>query len=218
MAWNLFGSKSLSEFDSSLSREQLIQASRIVVIDDEDPLLIRELRDAGFSVDHDEDGNDAKKLEAQIYDLAIVDFYGVGTRYGNRQGLDLLKHIKRVSPRTRLIAYTSRSLKPEEAEFFRLSHVVLPKDKGLAESLVIVEEELRKSFSKAHLFEALLAKLSVDNTNEQEKLRKALLDALTKRDSGLFKKVIVKLLGAAAEKSGEIIVSKLFHGATVASV
>ena len=44
------------------------------------------------------------------------------------QGLDLVKHLKRVSPRTRLIAYTSRSLNASESDFFRLSHAVLPKD------------------------------------------------------------------------------------------
>ena len=151
----------LSSFDQTLTRERLIQCGRIVVIDDESPLLIDELREEGFAVDHDKEGTDLRRIENQIYDVAIIDYHGVGRNLGSGQGLDLIKHIRRVSPRTRIIAYTSRSLSASESEFFRLSHVVLPKDLGLVDSLALIETELRKAFSKEYLFEALIAKLNI---------------------------------------------------------
>jgi CheY-like chemotaxis protein len=200
----------ISSFDHSLTRERLIQSGRIVVIDDETPLLIEEMRREGFAVDHDTTGQDLRNLESQIYDVAIIDYHGVGQRLGAMQGLDLLKHISRVSPRTRLVAYTSRSLSASESDFFRLSHAVLPKDLGLGDSLKLVEAELRKAFTKEYLFEALIAKLNVTDPGEKEHIRESLAKALSEGKDTKLKDSITKIAGKAVEKTVEIIISKLF--------
>lgn len=200
----------LASFDASLSRDKLIQNGRIIVIDDENPLIVEELQKAGFSIDHDQLGEDLTKLDNQLYDVAIIDFHGVGRRLGASQGLDLLKHIKRVSPRTRLIAYTSRSLNSAESEFFRLSHVVMPKDMGLGDSMALVEDQLRLAFSKEHLFEALLKKLNLTENEDRKKIQTELIKSLTKGDENGFKKYIVKIVGVASEKSIEYILGRLF--------
>src|SRR5438105_5889909 len=120
-----FKRPTLQSFDAPVPRERLIQAGRIVIIDDESPLLIDEMKRRGFAVDHDTTGENLNNIDKQIYDVAIVDYHGVGQSLGPAQGLDLLRYIRRVSPRTRVIAYTSRSLSAAESEFFRTSHVVL---------------------------------------------------------------------------------------------
>lgn len=201
---------SLSSFDAAIGREKLIQNGRITVIDDEYPFLIEELQKYGFSVDHDKTGNDLAKLDSQLYDIAIIDFHGVGQRLGSSQGLDLLRHIRRVSPRTRVIAYTSRSLSAAESEFFRLSHVVMPKDLGLEDSMAIVEEQLKLAFSKEHLFEALLTKLNVTTPEEKKKLRSVLINALQKEDEAGFKNTLERVAGQAALKGAEYIISRIF--------
>jgi CheY-like chemotaxis protein len=209
--WLKFGKVAeISSFEHSLTRERLIQAGRIVVIDDENPLLIGEMQKEGFAVDHDTTGQDLHNLEGQIYDVAIIDYHGVGQRLGSMQGLDLVKHLKRVSPRTRLVAYTSRSLNASESDFFRLSHAVLPKDLGLGDSLALVETELRKAFSKEHLFEALLAKLNVTNVDDKGRIEKALSKALGEGKEGKFREALTKIAGQTAEKAVEIIIAKLF--------
>lgn len=200
----------LSTFDGALPREELIQQGRIAFIDDEEPLLIDHIRKSQFSVDHDQDGADLRNYEAQLYDVAIVDYYGVGQHLGLGQGLDLVKHIRRVSPRTRLIAYTSRSLNASESEFFRLSHVVLPKDMGLGDSMAVIEDELRKALAKEHLFEAIVTKLSVANADDREKMRTALANALAKRDKTKFKEYVSRAVGVASEKTVEAVINKLF--------
>jgi hypothetical protein len=207
---NLLKKPTLSSFDSALTRERLIQSSRIVVIDDEVPLLVEELRKVGFAVDHDQHGNDLKNYDNQIYDAAIIDYHGVGQGLGKNQGLDLVRHIKRVSPRTRIIAYTSRSLSASESEFFRLSHVVLPKDLGLGDSLKLIETELRKAFEKSYLLDALLAKLSLAEGPERERMQDQLIKALSKKDESRFREYVGKAVGKAAEKSVELIISKMF--------
>ena len=207
---SLWRKSPLESFDQTLTRERLIQSARILVVDDEDPLLISELKTAGFAVDHDRVGDDLHCIDGQIYDLAIVDYHGVGQRLGSLQGLDLLKHIRRVSPRTRILAYTSRSLTAKESEFFRLSHDVLRKDWGLVESLTLVEAELQKAFSKEHLFEAMLAKLNISNQKEKHRIKSMLARSLSKGDEGGFKKQIEKIAGTVAEKAVDIIISRMF--------
>ena len=121
----LFRRAELSDFEASPDRERLIASCRILFVDDEHPLLLDELTSARFAVDHDHNGDDTRKIDSQIYDVIVLDFHGVGQRLGANQGLALLKHIRRVSPRSRVIAYTSRSLTATESDFFRLSHAVL---------------------------------------------------------------------------------------------
>ncbi len=200
----------LSSFDGALTREELIQNGRIAFIDDEEPLLIDHIRKSQFSVDHDRTGGELRNYEAQLYDVAIIDYYGVGQQLGTGQGLDLLKHIRRVSPRTRLIAYTSRSLNASEAEFFQKSHIVLPKDMGLGDSMALIEDQLRKSLSKEHLFEAILLKLSIANSDDRRKMHKALARALSSGDKGTFKEYVSRVAGVVAEKTVETIINKLF--------
>ncbi|MCO4887923.1 hypothetical protein MKD50_00935 [Cupriavidus sp. WGtm5] len=212
MFGKLFGSRAepLATFDGALTREELIQKGRIAFIDDEEPLLIEHIKSSQFVVEHDRTGDDLRNYDAQLYDVAIVDYYGVGQRLGAGQGLDLIKHIRRVSPRTRIIAYTSRSLNASESEFFRLSHAVLPKDMGLGDSMLLIEEELRKALGKEHLFEALITKLAVSRGEEREKMRTALSKALAGKDKTKFKEYLSKAVGMTAEKTVEAIIGKIF--------
>lgn len=200
----------LPSFDAALPRERLIQSGRIIFIDDETPILLDELKQAGFAVDHDKTGDNIQKYDQQLYDVAIIDYHGVGNRLGSGQGLEIIKHVRRVSPRTRLVAYTSRSLTATESEFFRLSHVVLPKDLGLGDSLAMIETELRKAFGKEHLFEALLTKLNRVNHEDKDRIQSELIKALRKKDENGFKQALTKIAGEAAVKGTEYILSKLF--------
>jgi hypothetical protein len=200
----------LSSFDSTLTHQRLIQCGRIAFIDDERPLLIDELRQAGFAIDHDSEGNELTKYDGQLYDVAILDYHGVGQRLGQGQGLDMLRYIRRVSPRTRVIAYTSRSLSASESEFFRSSHVVLPKDLGIGDSLAVIEGELKKALSKEHLFDALIQGLNIKTPDAIERLRKALVKSLANGSDQKIREAVIAAAGATALKAGEIIIGRFF--------
>lgn len=206
-------SPELSSYENGMSRDVLIQSARILFVDDETPLLIAHLTKAGFSVDHDKTGDECEaQIVGQSYDVAILDYSGVGTKYGEEQGLDLLKFIRRVSPRTRIISYTSKALKSGESDFYRLSDQVLAKDAGLRESLEYVEEQIRKAFSKQYLFDSLMKKLELSSGTERLKLKENLERALSKNDQSSFKAAIKKVVGVAADKGVDIILSKIFVG------
>jgi DNA-binding NtrC family response regulator len=207
---SLWEKSSLDSFNDVITRDRLIQNGRILFIDDEEPLLIKELTKESFAVDHDKTGDDLHKVEAQLYDVLILDYYGVGQRFGTGQGLDILKYVRRISPRTRIIAYTSKSLSASESEFFRQSNAVLPKDMGLGDSLALIESELRRAFEKENLFEALLSKLSVTDADEAPRLRSALVSSLKKKDENGFKALLKTVTGKTIDKGVEMIIARLF--------
>ncbi|WP_043959593.1 hypothetical protein [Lysobacter sp. A03] len=204
-------SADLSVYETGISRELLIQSARVIFIDDETPLLIEHLRKSGFSVDHDKTGDEYEShIVGQCYDVAILDYSGVGSKFGEEQGLDLLKFIKRVSPRTRIISYTSKALRSGESDFYRLSDRVLAKDAGLRESLEYVEEQIQKAHSKQHLFDALMQKVEVASGKEKAKLKFELERALQKKDQSSFRIAIKKVVGSVADKGLDIVLSKMF--------
>ena len=103
--------KKISDLVIKPSRDIIIKRSRILIVDDEDPVIIQSMKGAGFAVDHFRDiGDDnIKKIDNYLYDLIILDFGGVGSKFGEDEGLSLLKYIKRVAPATVIITYTSKS-------------------------------------------------------------------------------------------------------------
>lgn len=161
----------ISQLTTAYPRDQLIKNSRVLIIDDEEPQLKQDLEQRGFAAAwaKDVDQNLQQQIEAGIFDLIILDFAGVGAAMGPDEGLDILRHVRRVSPAVIVLAYTSKSLDSSKADFYRLTDGVLSKDAGIGESLEKVEDALRKASSPANLWKALLSKLDVKPGSEQEK-------------------------------------------------
>ncbi len=201
----------LDVYSDSVSRDVLIQSGRVLFVDDEDVPLIEQLKHAGLSVDHDRTGSSFEaQVNNQTYDVAILDHTGVGSSYGPAQGLDLLKFIRRVSPRTRIIAYTSKTLGSEASDFFRIADTVLAKDSGRRESLERVEEQLKKAFDKQYLFDALMQKLAVASPSDRTRLKGVLEKSLYARDQSKFRAALKKCVGFAAEKGVDIVLNRIF--------
>jgi DNA-binding response OmpR family regulator len=155
---DFFKKHKIDEIEKRIPREDLLQRSRILVIDDEEPDLLADIRQSGFAVDYQPDitNINLSEVDKPKYDLIILDFGSVGTAFGPDQGLSLLKHIKRVNPTAHILAYTSKALGTEHAEFFRLADGVLPKDAGISESMEKIEEALAKSRSIQNTWKGLL--------------------------------------------------------------
>lgn len=201
----------LSTYDVGLSRDVLVHSGRILFVDDEVLPLVEQLRHVGLSVDHDRTGSDFEtQVVGQTYDVVILDHTGVGLNYGADQGLDLLRFVRRVSPRSRIISFTSKALKSGESDFFRLSDAVLTKDAGMRESLEVVEEQLLKAFEKQHLFDALMAKVAVSSSADRDKLKLILEKSLQKNDQTKIKDALKRIAGSAAEKGVDVVISRIF--------
>jgi len=160
----------IDSLDLKLSRDDLLRRSRILIIDDERPELIEDLQSAGFAVDYVSDitTQNIGLVDKQQYDLVILDFKSVGKAFGRDEGLDLLRHIKRVNPSTIVFAYTSKSLGSEHADFYRASDGVLKKDAGVSESLEKIEDGLRRSRRVQNLWSGLLHVAGITPGSEED--------------------------------------------------
>jgi hypothetical protein len=155
--------KTIKDLRSTINRDQLVRRSRLLVIDDEEPELIKDLKSAGFSVDYmvDVDQKNQTIFERQIYDLVLLDFGNVGKAFGSDEGLSLLKYIKRICPSVTVLTYTSKALPTIHADFYRLADGTLSKDAGIGESTEKIEDGLRRAWSIDRVWEGFLEKCNI---------------------------------------------------------
>lgn len=94
-----FSKRSIDEVKVSLSRDELLRRSRLLVVDDERPEIVDDLKKARFSVDYESDiTRDNMHVLESSYDLILLDYGNVGKSFGSDEGLSLLKYIKRINP------------------------------------------------------------------------------------------------------------------------
>ncbi len=168
--WPFSRKLTIDSLAATLPREELIRRSRILVVDDERPDLIDDLQQAHFSVDYVTDitKDNLDRVEQPLYDLVLLDFGNVGGSFGSDQGLSLLRHIKRVNPAVVVLAYTSKAIASEQADFYRLANGVLAKDAGIGESTERIEEGLRQAHSVSNLWHGVLALSEIKAGSRQD--------------------------------------------------
>jgi CheY-like chemotaxis protein len=212
MAW-FKGKKSIASVNTKLPREELLRISRILVVDDEEPELIKDLRNAHFAVDYLPDITSANMncIDRPIYDLILLDFGNVGKTFGADEGLSLLRHIKRVNPSIVVLSYTSKALKSQHADFFRLTDGTLAKDAGIQESMQRIEEGLRKATNLEHIWTGFLRVCDLKaGSAEDAELQDLLVRGLDKKSKleQLKKKVAQSLQSEEAQKVALLLLTK----------
>lgn len=170
----------ISSLKRNLSRESLKRNCRVLFIDDQPIELVEDLRKEGFSIDQDFSGNDVHNIEKGYYDLIILDYHGVGKKYGKDDGLSLLKTIKRVNPAVYILAYTTRNLSPQQsAEFYTLTDGSLNKESGVGEAISRIEEALKEAAQPERVWAGILKCKSItQNSPEAKDLEKRVMRAL----------------------------------------
>jgi len=197
-----------------MPREELRRRSRLLIIDDERPELVDDLKRAGFAVDYEADINrqNLAVLDRPVYDLILLDFGNVGTAIGPEQGLTLLRHIKRINPATIVIAYTSKALGADFADFYRNADGVLAKDAGIAESMEKIEERLQKAHSLDNIWRGLLNLSGIQSGSAQDKEWQDLAMRAIEKPKNLlgFKNTAMSVLkNENAQSVGVMLIEKL---------
>ena len=103
------GKKSIASVNTKLPREELLRISRILVVDDEEPELIKDLRNVHFAVDDLPDITSANMncIDRPIYDLILLDFGNVGKTFGaDEEGI--VASAYQASDLARLSSYRTR--------------------------------------------------------------------------------------------------------------
>jgi CheY-like chemotaxis protein len=212
----LFLKKSIHDVKINLSREEILRRSRILIVDDEKPEIINDLKKARFSVDYEPDINNENMniIDQSTYDLILLDFGNVGKSFGADEGLSLLRHIKRVNPAIIVLSYTSKALPIAHADFYRHSDGVLAKDAGIADSLEKIEEGLKKAHSIENVWLGLITLAGIAPESEEDKKFQDLLVSgfHSKRKLKTFKQNMLLLLDNGNAKAiGNILIGKLIE-------
>lgn len=166
----LFPRRTIERIAWTIPRDELVRRSRILVVDDEAVELLKDLRDAHFAVDHFTDlkADDISRIEKPLYDLVLLDFGNVGSSVGPDQGLSILRLVRRVNPAIVVLAFTSKALRSQHADFYRDADGVLQKDAGIAESMERIEEGLRLAQSPDRLWTSILSLMGIERGSERE--------------------------------------------------
>lgn len=214
--------KTITSISAPLTRDELLRRSRILVIDDQRPDIVDDLKKAHFAVDYEPDIDAGKidLIDKQIYDLILLDFGNVGRAFGSDEGLSLLRHIKRVNPAVVVISYTSKALGASQADFYRLSDAVLSKDAGISESLEKIELELRRAHSIGNVWSGLLTVCGIQpGSKEDIKWQDLLVRGLNKKSKieALKASVLKMLTSEQMQKTGTILLTKVIELAVKSS-
>jgi DNA-binding NarL/FixJ family response regulator len=222
MSWLLFtafwirdifkGEPELRSFDRPIARETLLNRGRILLIDDVVPPILTHLRKQGFAITHDRTGKTATDVERHRYDVVILDFGGVGKAFGQDEGLSMLRHIKRVSPATFVLAFTSLSLYSKQAEFYTLSDGILSKDVGIQEAQEKLEHALRDSMLVERHWNSLLQLTGIDpKSDTAANLKTELIKTLRTHNASYLKKALSSLLDRSQEEAASSGLEKLLE-------
>jgi CheY-like chemotaxis protein len=203
----------ISDIDFRLSRDELIRRCRILIVDDEKPEIINDLKASHFSIDYvpDIDTTNIDLIESPLYDLIILDFGNVGKSFGQDEGLSLLRHIKRLNPSIFVLAYTSKSLGTEHADFYRLANGVLAKDAGIAESTSKIEDGLRLALSPENLWNALIQIAGIPPRSKEDLAWQNLFVKGLRKKSSLekLKKSVSEVSTNGTKKIAFVVLEKL---------
>jgi len=172
--------------------------------------MLQDLREHGMSVDHLSSTADRRftLLADAFYDLLLLDYGGIGDKYGEEEGLDVLKHLKRINPGLRIVAFTARTFDASKADFFRLCDGVIKKDAGIRETLEQVEFHLGQVLTPAYQFDSLAAAVNA-TPDQRSQLETLLTDAIASRESeGKVVSAAKKLGITGSDKLIETIITK----------
>ncbi len=210
----LFGSdKSVSLMTNALSRSEIIRRGRIAILDDDIPEMLKDLRSHGLSIDHLVSTDDPAfgRLSEAFYDLLLLDYGGIGSKFGDDEGLDVLRFLRRVNPGLRTLAYTARTFDSSKGDFFRLCDGIVKKDSGIRETLEQIEFHLGQVLTPAYQFEALARTIGLTR-DQREQVERSLSKAIAsprRKEKAL--EVAKKFAKTGSEKLLETVVAKVIE-------
>lgn len=206
----MFWRKSIENYARKLPAEELVQRTRIVVIDDDiSGFPLEVLQKQGYSIDHWPDVEDLQKLENGFYDIIILDIVGVGRKLDEEnEGAAVLKHLKEINPFQVVVAYSAQSHEPERISFFQLADQFVPKTTSAINWKEIIDDLMSSKLTVGHFWSVLesLLKTKGVSSKQIEKVEKKLISASKGKTIDLSQ-ALPKILGSLDNISTVIIIA-----------
>jgi DNA-binding response OmpR family regulator len=175
---------SIERLTEPLPRAEVLRRARVAVLDDETPEMLQDLRAQGLAITHVRSTEDQQfqAVADGTYDLLLLDYGGIGPRFGPDEGLDVLRYLKRVNPGLRILAFTGRTFDASKADFFRLCDAVVKKDAGIRETLELLESHLSEVLTSNYQFVTLCNVLGL-TADQRDQLEKELSKAVSENSN-----------------------------------
>jgi len=200
----------MAEMKETLPRTEVLHRGRIAVLDDEVPEMLKDLCDQGLAVSHLRSTDDPQfqALADGAYDLLLLDYGGIGPRFGHDEGLDVLRFLKRLNPGLRILAFTARTFDASKADFFRLCDGVVKKDAGIRETLEQIEVHLSEVLTPSYQLAALTNALGLSDEQQAEMEKVLSAVVVGKRDRSAAVQTAKRFAKGGSEKVLEALVGK----------
>lgn len=203
------------------SRAEIVRRGRILLVDDEVPILLDALKKAGFSIDHlaDIDADNRHLVDQGNYDVLLLDFADVGAYFGDVRdgGLNILRQVRRTNPALVVLAYTSKALTASQADFFKLADDILSKDLSIRESEERIERAIRKAWSPNQIWKGLLDAAGVRPGSDDDLYLQDdfVARTLERKVDGAFQRLVEsKSAGETVDAMVELAVRRLVSATT----
>ena len=184
----------------------------ILIIDDEDFIIKKNLAENGFQIFQKQDIETLRDVEA--YPIILCDIRGVGVKLEyQKEGAVLIREIKKLYPNKRVVAYTGSTYDTTYNEYLDFADTVISKGTSLDDWIQILDEQIRNCVNPKLQWDNLrqyLIKLNVP-TMDIAKLEDRYVHSILKKDfsglSGLaesygdtVKSIVVDLLSSTFVK------------------
>lgn len=128
---------------------RLRQHVRILIIDDNEFMAEKYLKNSGYQIDHKYDIDTIKDIEP--YEIIMCDISGVGKKLGfEKEGAFIIREIHENYPNKIIIAYTSYTYNADYNQFFALADSVVAKDIPTDDWIGILDEQVRNVINPIH--------------------------------------------------------------------
>ena len=114
----------------------------ILIIDDEDFIIKKNLAENGFQIFQKQDIETLRDVEA--YPIILCDIRGVGVKLEyQKEGAVLIREIKKLYPNKRVVAYTGSTYDTTYNEYLDFADTVISKGTSLDDWIQILDEQIR---------------------------------------------------------------------------
>jgi len=147
----------------SLSLEDVRKRSQILIIDDQEWPLQRQLENDHFHVTRRYEVDDTDSLTNGSYAIVLLDVHGVGLRHSpDRQGIGILDHIKVSNPAQMVIIYSANPQAIKDTLTLAKADAVMDKGSAYLDFRKQIDSLLLRRATPEHFIAAMNATLGSD--------------------------------------------------------
>ena len=201
---------------------RLRQHVRILIIDDNEFMAEKYLKNNGYQIDHKYDIDTIKDVEP--YEIIMCDISGVGKKLGfEKEGAFIIREIHENYPSKVIIAYTSYTYNADYNQFFALADSVVAKDIPIDDWIGILDEQVRNAINpiqqwkriRNYLFDNDVSTITIAQIEDKyvKSIKKKDFNVLTTYVSGKDSKLNTIITDFASSLCAKLILGALSGGA-----